>query len=115
MTNRASRRRPSKEQSELLVDSKHPLILPRRHALTRLVLNEHYLVGHPRPSYVVIKTRQQRFWIVRGISIVKKRYLSYCAECVRRKTTPIHQFTADLLVVGLPLQTNLSRFPVVTT
>ena len=56
------------ENSELPVDSKHPLILPGSHVLTRLtVLNEHVLAEHAGPSYVLMKTRQ-RFWIIRGIS-----------------------------------------------
>ena len=85
------------ENSELPVDSKHPLILPGSHALTRLiVLNEHVLAGHAGPSYVLMKTRQ-RFWIIRGISCVK-RYLSDCSKCVRRKATPIRQLMADLPV-----------------
>ena len=85
------------ENSELPVDSKHPLILPGSHALTRLiVLNEHVLAGHAGPSYVLMKTRQ-RFWIIRGISSVK-RYLSDCSKCVRRKATPIRQLMADLPV-----------------
>ena len=80
------------ENSELPVDSKHPLILPGSHALTRLiVLNEHVLAGHAGPSYVLMNTRQ-RFWIIRGISSVK-RYLSDCSKC-----TPIRQLMADLPV-----------------
>ena len=43
-----------------------------------------------------MKTRQ-RFWIIRGISSVK-RYLSDCSKCVRRKATFIRQLTADLPV-----------------
>ena len=85
------------ENSELPLDSKHPLILPGSHALTRLiVLNEHVLAGHAGPSYVLMKTRQ-RFWIIRGISSVK-RYLSDCSKCVRRRATPIRQLMADLPV-----------------
>ena len=87
------------ENSELPVDSKHPLILPGTgsHALTRFIVsNEHVLAGHAGPSYVLMKTRQ-RFWIIRGISSVK-RYLSNCSKCVRRKATSIRQLMADLPV-----------------
>jgi len=68
------------ENAELPVDSKHPLILPGRHALTRLiVLNEHGLADHAGPSYTLMKTRQ-RFWIIHGIANVK-HYISECSKC----------------------------------
>ena len=52
------------ENAELLLDTKHPLILPSRHPLTRLiVIQEHVEAGHAGPSYTLMRTRQ-RFWIV---------------------------------------------------
>jgi len=54
------------ENADLLLDTKHPFILPSRHALTRLIiLQEHINAGHARPSYTLIKTRQQ-FCIIFG-------------------------------------------------
>ena len=75
--------------------AKHPIILPSRHALTRLVvLYEHSDAGHAGPSYTLMKTRQ-RFWIIHGISRVK-RYLVDCAKCARKKAKPIRQLMVDL-------------------
>ena len=52
------------ENANLPTDTKHPIILPSRHALTRLVvLHEHLDAGHAGPSYTLMKTRQ-RFWII---------------------------------------------------
>ena len=85
------------ENAELPLDCKHPIILPGSHALTRLiVLHEHVLAGHAGPSYTLVKVRQ-RFWIIHGVSNVK-RFLSECSRCARRKATPTRQLMADLPV-----------------
>ena len=83
------------ENSELPVDVKHPLILPGNHPLTRLVvLDKHDKAGHAGPAYTLMETRQ-RFWIIHGISNVK-RILSDCSKCARRRATPVRQLMADL-------------------
>ena len=83
------------ENAELPVETKHPLILPSKHPLTRLiVLHEHEKAKHGGPSYTLMKTRQ-RYWIIYGISSVKG-ILSECSKCLRRKATPIRQLMADL-------------------
>ena len=83
------------ENAELPVECKHPLILPGKHALTRLiVLNEHVLAGHAGPAYTLMQIRQ-RFWIIFGISNVK-RILSECSVCARKRATPIRQLMSDL-------------------
>ena len=59
-----------RENADLPIDTKHPIILPSRHVLTRLVvLYEHSGAGHAGPSYTLKKTRQ-RFWIIYGIASV---------------------------------------------
>ena len=48
------------ENAELLVEAKHPLILPSRHALTRLIiLFEHVEAGHAGRAYTLMRTRQR--------------------------------------------------------
>ena len=59
------------ENADLPTDAKHRLILPARHALTRLIgLAEHTKAGHAGPSYTLMNTRQ-RLWIIHGIGSVK--------------------------------------------
>ena len=83
------------ENAELPLGTRHPPILPSKHALTRLiVLYEHVWAGHTGPSYTLMRTRQQ-FWIIHGISSVQS-ILSKCSKCARRKATPICQLIADL-------------------
>ena len=82
------------ENADLPTDTKHPIILPSRHALTRhVVLHEHSEVGHAGPSYTLMKTRQ-RFWIIHGFSSVK-HFISECGKCSIRKAKPIRQLMAD--------------------
>ena len=83
------------ENADLPLDTKHPNILPSRHALTSLiVLHEHCNSGHAGPTYTSMKTRR-RYWIIYGISSVK-RTLRDCSKCRLRKATPIQQLMADL-------------------
>ena len=59
------------ENADLPADTKHPLILPIRFQLTRLIIfDEHAKVGHAGPCYTLMRT-YQRFWIAYGISSVK--------------------------------------------
>ena len=81
------------------LDCKHSIILPGSHTLTLtrlIVVHEHVLAGYVGPSYTLIKDRQ-RFWIIHGVSNVK-RFLSECSRCAQRKATPIRQLMADLPV-----------------
>ena len=72
------------ENAELPVDTRHPFIIPNRHALTRLiVLNEHILAGHAGPLYTLMQTRQQ-FWIIFGNGSVK-HYITDCGECALQR------------------------------
>ena len=83
------------ESAELPLDTRHPLILPSKHALTRLiVLHEQVEASHAGPSYTLMRTRQQ-FWINYGISRVKS-ILFKCSKCGQRKATLICQLMADL-------------------
>ena len=83
------------ENADLSTDTKHPLILPGRHPLTRLIIvDEHAKDGHAGPCNTLMRT-QQRFWIVCRISSVKS-YITECVKCATRKATPVRQLMADL-------------------
>ena len=83
------------ENAELPTDTKHPLILPGRHPLTRLIiLFEHVNCEHAGPSYTLMKTRQ-RYWIIHGI-VNMKHFIADCGHCCLRKAKPIRQLMADL-------------------
>ena len=97
------------ENADLPVDSKHLIILPGRHALTRLVvLDEHSNAGHAGPSYTLMKTRQ-RFWIIHGISSVKHYIVNVViALCIKLNRSD--NLWPTYLLAGLLLGTNLLKF-----
>ena len=65
--------------------------------MTRLIiLHEHSIAGHAGLAYTLMRTRQ-RFWIIYGVSSVK-RYIAECGKCAIRRATPIRQLMADLPV-----------------
>ena len=67
------------KNADFPTDTKHPLILPSRQSLTRLIIfDEHVKAGHAGPCYTIMRTRQH-LWIVYGISSVNR----YQTECVK--------------------------------
>ena len=83
------------KNADLPLDSKHPLILPRRHPLTGLIVQyQHEQAGHGGPAYTLMKTRE-RFLVIHGISSVKF-YIANCAKCALLKAKPVRQFMANL-------------------
>ena len=75
------------ENAYLPMDTKHPLLLPTRHPLTRLItFHEHAKAEHAGLCYSL--RTWQRISIVYGISSVK-RYFTECVKCAVRKVTPI--------------------------
>ena len=97
------------ENADLPTDTKHPIILPSRHALTRhVVLHEHSEAGHAGPSYTLTKTLQ-RFWIIHGVSSVK-HFISECGKCSICKAKPIRQLMADLPACGLTATNKSFKF-----
>ena len=70
------------KHSELQYDAKYPMILPRKHQVTRLiVLHYNHLNGHVGSQEVLAEIRQW-YWIVKGVSSVK-HVLSNCHVCKR--------------------------------
>ena len=67
------------ENAPVLPEVMHPAILPSKHHVTSIVIqNCHSQQGHCGPSQVLAFT-PQRFWIVRGLSAVP-RVLTSCME-----------------------------------
>ena len=76
-------------------ETKHPVILPAHHFVTRLLV-EHYHVcdGHIGLSQLATNIRQ-RYWILKGSSILKK-VLQSCFKCRRWFANPCKQAMAPL-------------------
>ena len=68
------------ENASVSFEVKHPIILPSKHHVTNLIIqNCHRQQGHSGPAHVLAAIRQ-KFWIVRGLSAVRK-VLAGCMDC----------------------------------
>ncbi|XP_055589857.1 uncharacterized protein LOC129742036 [Uranotaenia lowii] len=82
-------------KSEEAEDSKHPIVLPARHRLTRMILEQYHLrLLHAGPQLMLSNIRL-RFWPLGGRNIVKQ-IVHQCHKCFRAKPKPVQQFMGDL-------------------
>lgn len=75
--------------------AKHPVILPKKHHITDLIVRHHHeKAGHSGMEYVLAIIRQQ-FWIIRARVAVRK-VLRDCFQCKKRQAPAGRQKMADL-------------------
>ncbi|KAL9966671.1 hypothetical protein ACROYT_G024783 [Oculina patagonica] len=90
-------------------DTRHPILLPKDHAVTRLVIvDAHERLGHGTGVEHVLTELRSRFWIVKGRRMVRN-VIEACAECRRRFSTKI----GNQMMAPLPksrLQSSLRAF-----
>ena len=80
---------------ELSFDSKHSIVLPSRHPLTRLVVLHYYCQDeHCGVQHTLLSIRA-RFWIVSGNASLKA-YMRDCGFCNIRKPRKIENLMSDL-------------------
>lgn len=79
------------KHSNLSYDQKYPIILPNKHRLTELLIQqEHESLLHAGPQAVLASIRQS-YWPIHGLTAVK-RITHQCVTCFRnkpRQTVPI--------------------------
>ncbi|XP_062538907.1 uncharacterized protein LOC134207198 [Armigeres subalbatus] len=77
--------------------TKHPMVLPARHKLTRMILKHYHLqLLHAGPQLLLGVVRL-RFWPLGGRSVARN-IVHQCLKCFRAKPTPIQQFMGELPV-----------------
>ena len=90
-------------------DTRHPILLPKDHAVTRLVIvDAHERLGHGTGVEHVLTELRSRFWIVKGRHMVRN-VIESCTECRRRFSTKI----GNQMMAPLPksrLQSSLRAF-----
>ena len=76
-------------------DLKYPYILPSDHRVTELIIqHSHKSVCH-KGQESVLSTLRERFWIVKGRSVLR-RVMKRCVDCQKRKAPTVEQFMAKL-------------------
>ncbi|XP_075157727.1 uncharacterized protein LOC142230994 [Haematobia irritans] len=69
------------------VDTKRPIILPRKHAVTNLVVDFYHRRFHHHHNEIVVNEMRQRFWIP-GLRAVVRSVSSVCQICKNKRATP---------------------------
>ena len=98
------------KHSELQYDAKYPMILPGKHQVTRLIVLHYYHLNGHVGSHQVLAEIRQRFWIVKGVSSVK-RVLSKCHVCKRQSAKLGEQMTAQLPVARVSSDSHRIIYP----
>lgn len=81
----------SKEADE----TKHPMILPARHRITRMVFDHYHLrLLHAGPQ-LLLGTVRQRYWPLGGRNVARQ-VVHQCVTCFRSKPKQIRQLMGDL-------------------
>lgn len=82
------------QRSTLPFDAKHPVLLPKGHHVTRLLVRHVHEQGdHELGVEHTISELRQRFWVVSAREEVK-RCIRSCPECVKRRRKPEEQLMA---------------------
>ena len=68
------------QRAGLSFEQTHPLILPRRHELTGLLIQHYHQKGQHRGYNYVLARLRERFWVIGGTGTVR-HYLAGCTQC----------------------------------
>ena len=83
------------DKADVPESAKHPIILPKKHPVTTLLIREaHERLHHSGINHVLADTRT-RYWIVNGRQAVKD-FDRKCSFCVKRRAKPATQVMAPL-------------------
>ena len=84
------------QKSDLPYDTKHPLVLPRRHCITGVIIADaHVKCGHFSVNYV-LNELLLKYHILGGRATIKHYIKKLCIECRNRNVKPCSQQMAPL-------------------
>ncbi len=84
--------------SQLPRDQKHPILIPRRHQLTTLLINQAHENHLHAGAQLTLSVLQRRYWIV-GAKDAVRHQIKKCVKCTRHSGKTAQQFMADLPAV----------------
>ena len=80
---------------QLNPDTKHPILLPRQHQVTKVLVEHiHRRNGHVGPEHVLSLVRE-KYWVVSG-RIVINQVVNHCFFCRVRRAKRMFPYMADL-------------------
>ena len=80
---------------ELSFDQQHPMILPKRHHITTLIIEDLHTKNLHANGQLLLSLLRQRFWIPDGRNVVRK-VIRKCLICFRLKTSTAKQLMGQL-------------------
>ncbi|XP_062711250.1 uncharacterized protein LOC134289447 [Aedes albopictus] len=75
--------------------TKHPIVLPARHALTELILQHHHQMYLHAGPQLLLGTVRQRYWPLGGRNLARK-VVHQCQRCFRAKPSAMQQQMGEL-------------------
>ncbi|UYV80978.1 hypothetical protein LAZ67_19002335 [Cordylochernes scorpioides] len=83
------------QRSNLSSNQKHPMILPKKHHITRLIIQEyHQRYLHAGP-HLVLSLIRNKYWILGGREIVR-RVVKNCLICFKLRARTVEQIMGNL-------------------
>ena len=83
------------EKAPLQQDAKHPIILPKHHHISELIIRHYHCAsGHSGLEYTLSLIRE-RYWIIGARSTIR-RCLNSCVSCRKRQAPALQQKMANL-------------------
>ncbi|GFW98842.1 integrase catalytic domain-containing protein [Trichonephila clavipes] len=83
------------KQPTLSFDQKFPIIIPKHHPITTLVIKQFHLRGFHSGTQMTLSLIRQHYWIPDGRSTVR-REIKRCIECCRFNSKPSYPKMGDL-------------------
>ncbi|XP_044163449.1 uncharacterized protein LOC122947908 [Acropora millepora] len=83
-------------RSKLEYREKHPVLMPKKHHVTTLIVHHYHLQVHHQGRLMTHGAiRQAGYWLVNGNQVVSNE-LNSCVTCKRLRGWPLEQQMADL-------------------
>ncbi len=83
------------KNSTLAYNQKHPILLPRTHHITSIIMQDYHLrYLHAGPSSL-LSILNQRYWVIRGKEAARWS-VKKCITCTRHRSTSMKQLMGDL-------------------
>ncbi|UYV72052.1 hypothetical protein LAZ67_9001679 [Cordylochernes scorpioides] len=93
--------------SDLDIDQKHPMLIPKDHLVTKLIVMHYHINNLHSGTQLTLYLIRNKFWIPSGRNLIK-RVLNQCLVCLKSKSKAIHQIMGDLpknrLLPGRPFE-----------
>ncbi|UYV84687.1 hypothetical protein LAZ67_X003096 [Cordylochernes scorpioides] len=93
--------------SDLDIDQKHPMLIPKDHFVTKLIVIHYHINNLHSGTQLTLSLIRNKCWIPSGRNLIK-RVLNQCLVCLKGKPKAIHQIMGDLpknrLLPGRPFE-----------